>query len=35
MLYKGKVAVRKNIPAKDAVSELIELIKENGDWIDC
>ncbi len=34
MLYKGKVAVRKNIPTKNAVNELIELIKENGDWVD-
>jgi len=33
-LYKEKVVVRKNIPAHKAVDELIDLIKENGDWID-
>jgi len=31
-LYKGKEVVRKNIPEEDAVNQLIELIKENGDW---
>ena len=31
-LYKEKEVVRKNIPADRAVDELIELIKENGDW---
>jgi (E)-4-hydroxy-3-methylbut-2-enyl-diphosphate synthase len=34
VLYKGKVAVRKNVPAKEAVNELIALIKQNGDWRD-
>jgi len=34
MLYKGKTAVKKNIPATNAVYELVELIKENGDWIE-
>ena len=33
-LYKGKECVVKNIPAEEAVPRLIELIKENGDWID-
>lgn len=33
-LYKGKLQVRKNIPAANAVDELIDLIKSNGDWID-
>ena len=33
-LYKEKVVVRKNIPAHKAVDELIDLIKENGDWKD-
>lgn len=33
-LYKGKKIVRKNIPAKDAVEELIEIIKENGSWVE-
>ncbi|MBA7587401.1 4-hydroxy-3-methylbut-2-en-1-yl diphosphate synthase (ferredoxin) [subsurface metagenome] len=31
-LYKKKEVVRKNIPSKDAVNELIKLIKKNGDW---
>jgi len=31
-LYKGKTAVKKNIPQEDALDELINLIKENGDW---
>jgi (E)-4-hydroxy-3-methylbut-2-enyl-diphosphate synthase len=33
-LYKGKTCVVKNIPAADALPQLIELIKANGDWID-
>ncbi len=32
-LYKGREVVRKNIPAAQAVDELIELIKSNGDWV--
>jgi (E)-4-hydroxy-3-methylbut-2-enyl-diphosphate synthase len=32
-LYKGKEVVKKNIPAKDAVNELIQLIKDCGDWV--
>lgn len=31
-LYKGKTAVKKNIPQDEAIDELINLIKENGDW---
>jgi (E)-4-hydroxy-3-methylbut-2-enyl-diphosphate synthase len=31
-LYKNKNLVKKNIREEDALSELIELIKENGDW---
>ena len=34
-LYKGKEVVRKNIPAENAVDELIDLIKEFGDWVEC
>jgi len=34
LLYKGREAVRKNIPENNAVEELIKLIKENGDWSD-
>lgn len=33
-LYKGKEVVKKNIPSENAVDELINLIKENGDWIE-
>ena len=32
-LYKEREVVKKNIPEVDAVDELIELIKEHGDWI--
>ncbi len=31
-LYKGQKVMKKNIPAGDAVDELIKLIKEHGDW---
>lgn len=31
-LYKGKTCVLKNIPQEDAVAELVNLIKQNGDW---
>jgi (E)-4-hydroxy-3-methylbut-2-enyl-diphosphate synthase len=33
-LYKNKEVVKKNIPEEKAVEELIELIKENGDWVE-
>ena len=33
-LYKGKEVVHKNLPSECAVDELINLIKENGDWVD-
>ena len=33
-LYKGQEVVKKNITSDTAVDELIELIKEHGDWID-
>ncbi len=33
-LYKGKEVVRKNIDSDKAVDELIELIKEDGRWVD-
>ncbi|MFH1320420.1 MAG: flavodoxin-dependent (E)-4-hydroxy-3-methylbut-2-enyl-diphosphate synthase, partial [Bacteroidota bacterium] len=32
-LYKGKEVIKRNVPAKQAVEALIELIKENGDWV--
>lgn len=31
-LYKGKTLVKRNIPQDMAVSELVGLIKDNGDW---
>ncbi len=31
-LYKGQTVVKRNIPSETAVDELIDLIKENGDW---
>jgi (E)-4-hydroxy-3-methylbut-2-enyl-diphosphate synthase len=31
-LYKGKEVVRKNVPTLQAVDELINLIKDGGDW---
>ena len=33
-LYKKQEMVKKNIPTKHAIKELISLIKENGDWVD-
>jgi len=33
-LYRGKEIVRKNLDEKEAVDELIELIKEDGNWIE-
>lgn len=33
-LYKGKEVVRKNVPAAQAVDELINLIREHGDWLE-
>lgn len=33
-LYKEKTVVRKNVDEENAVQELIDLIKEHGDWVD-
>jgi (E)-4-hydroxy-3-methylbut-2-enyl-diphosphate synthase len=33
-LYRKQEVVKKNIPEDNAVDELIELIKLNGDWVD-
>jgi (E)-4-hydroxy-3-methylbut-2-enyl-diphosphate synthase len=33
-LYKGYEVVEKNIPSEKAVDALINLIKENGDWVE-
>lgn len=32
-LYKKKQLVKKGVPEENAVNELINLIKENGDWV--
>jgi (E)-4-hydroxy-3-methylbut-2-enyl-diphosphate synthase len=31
-LYKGKACLHKNIPEEEAVKQLVQLIKEGGDW---
>jgi len=33
-LYKGKEVIKKNIPSSNALDELINLIKENGAWVE-
>lgn len=33
-LYKKQQCIEKNIPSEDAVDRLIQLIKDNGDWIE-
>lgn len=33
-LYKGKEVIEKNIAAEGALEALIELIKDNGDWVE-
>jgi (E)-4-hydroxy-3-methylbut-2-enyl-diphosphate synthase len=33
-LYIGKQAVKFNIPEAEAVGRLVDLIKENGKWVD-
>ena len=33
-LYREKNIVRRNIPAKNAVDELIDLIREDGNWVE-
>ena len=33
-LYKEKEVVKRNVPSENAVDELIELIKEHGDWVE-
>jgi len=33
-LYKGKDIMKRNVPSDIAVSELIQLLKENGAWIE-
>jgi len=33
-LYRGQNVIKKSVPSENAVDELIELIKEDGNWID-
>ncbi len=33
-LYKGKEVVSRNIDSENAVDQLIDLIRENGDWVE-
>jgi len=33
-LYKEKTVVKRNIAEENALDELVELIKEYGDWVD-
>ena len=33
-LYKQKEVVKRGISSKEALKELIQLIKDNGDWVD-
>jgi 4-hydroxy-3-methylbut-2-en-1-yl diphosphate synthase IspG/GcpE len=33
-LYKGKEVIKKAVPASDALDELIEIIREDGNWIE-
>jgi len=33
-LYKSREVIKKGIPEADAVNELVNLIKENGDWVE-
>ena len=33
-LYKGKQCIEKNIPEQEAITRLVALIKQNGDWRD-
>jgi (E)-4-hydroxy-3-methylbut-2-enyl-diphosphate synthase len=33
-LYKGKEVVKRSLNSENAVDELINLIKENGDWVE-
>jgi (E)-4-hydroxy-3-methylbut-2-enyl-diphosphate synthase len=33
-LYRGKEVVKKNIASSDALNALIDLIKEDGNWME-
>jgi (E)-4-hydroxy-3-methylbut-2-enyl-diphosphate synthase len=34
-LYKGREVIERNIEQERALDRLIEIIKENGDWVEC
>lgn len=33
-LYRGKEVVKRSVPSSQAVDELIELIREDGNWVE-
>jgi (E)-4-hydroxy-3-methylbut-2-enyl-diphosphate synthase len=33
-LYRGKEVVKRNVPTANAVDQLIDLIREDGNWIE-
>ncbi|MCL4139133.1 UNVERIFIED_CONTAM: hypothetical protein GTU68_062473 [Idotea baltica] len=33
-LYRGQTVVKRNIPSQNAVDELIEIIREDGNWVE-
>ena len=33
-LYKNKECIERNIPQEQALERLIQIMKENGDWIE-
>lgn len=33
-LYKGQEVIKRGVPSEQALDELIEIIKENGDWLE-
>lgn len=33
-LYKGQEVMKKGIPSENALDELIEIIRDHGDWIE-
>ena len=33
-LYKGQEVVKRGVPSENAVNELIEIIKQDGAWIE-
>jgi (E)-4-hydroxy-3-methylbut-2-enyl-diphosphate synthase len=33
-LYRGKEVVKRNVPAAQAVDQLIDIIKEDSNWIE-